>query len=195
MDRAFRIARAERTVTCLIIPKDVQELAISEPAHAHATVHSGLGFSGGAHVDGRIRLGRRTEDRARRAIEVRHRHGVASVDHVEQHPPAAPLAVDRKEDRHVGRPLDAPVGGARRQFHVRDAPVHRVQGIDREVKPALQFFVWPDRATRTAERRATGQRSAERNLEANNGHASVLCGVAAARRFRVTARPKGARRA
>jgi pyruvate dehydrogenase (quinone) len=38
-DRALRIAKSERTVTCLIIPKDVQELpAVSEPAHAHDQV-------------------------------------------------------------------------------------------------------------------------------------------------------------
>jgi pyruvate dehydrogenase (quinone) len=45
VDRAFRIAQAERTVTCVIIPKDVQELDAKEPAHAHDTVHSGVGSS------------------------------------------------------------------------------------------------------------------------------------------------------
>ncbi|MGH9327457.1 MAG: thiamine pyrophosphate-requiring protein [Terriglobia bacterium] len=46
VDRAVRIAKAERTVTCLIIPNDVQELeAVEEPKRAHGTVHSGLGFS------------------------------------------------------------------------------------------------------------------------------------------------------
>ena len=43
VDRAFRIARAERTVTCLILPKDVQELDAAEPAHAHDTVHTAVG--------------------------------------------------------------------------------------------------------------------------------------------------------
>ena len=43
IDRAFRIAQAERTVTCVIVPKDVQELDAAEPAHAHDTVHTGLG--------------------------------------------------------------------------------------------------------------------------------------------------------
>jgi pyruvate dehydrogenase (quinone) len=34
IDRAFRIARAERSVTCVIFPKDVQEMdAIEIPAH------------------------------------------------------------------------------------------------------------------------------------------------------------------
>src|SRR5688500_7460209 len=45
VDRGMRIALAERTVTCIIIPNDVQELPAAEPAHAHGTVHSGLGFS------------------------------------------------------------------------------------------------------------------------------------------------------
>src|SRR4051812_8907562 len=44
VDRAMRIAKAERTVTCVIVPKDVQEMdAVPEPPHTHATVHSGLG--------------------------------------------------------------------------------------------------------------------------------------------------------
>ena len=41
VDRAMRIALAERTVTCIIVPNDVQELqAVEEPPHAHGTVHS-----------------------------------------------------------------------------------------------------------------------------------------------------------
>lgn len=46
VDRAVRIAKAERTVTCIIVPKDVQEeRAVERPEHAHGTVHSGLGHS------------------------------------------------------------------------------------------------------------------------------------------------------
>ncbi|HKO54347.1 MAG TPA: thiamine pyrophosphate-requiring protein [Thermoanaerobaculia bacterium] len=45
IDRAIRIARAERTVTAIIIPNDLQEEEMAEPPHAHATVHSGIGFS------------------------------------------------------------------------------------------------------------------------------------------------------
>ncbi|WP_437600559.1 thiamine pyrophosphate-requiring protein [Sorangium sp. So ce590] len=46
IDRAMRIARAERTVTCVIVPKDVQEMdAVEEPPHTHGTVHTGLGYS------------------------------------------------------------------------------------------------------------------------------------------------------
>jgi pyruvate dehydrogenase (quinone) len=44
IDRSIRIALSERTVTCLIIPKDVQELDAAEPPHAHDTVHSSIGF-------------------------------------------------------------------------------------------------------------------------------------------------------
>ncbi|QJQ95710.1 MULTISPECIES: thiamine pyrophosphate-requiring protein [Halomonadaceae] len=46
VDRAIRIALAERTVTALIIPNDLQsQPAVETPAHAHGTVHSGVGFS------------------------------------------------------------------------------------------------------------------------------------------------------
>jgi pyruvate dehydrogenase (quinone) len=44
VDRAMRIAIVERTVTCIIVPGDVQQLeAVEQPPHAHGTVHSGLG--------------------------------------------------------------------------------------------------------------------------------------------------------
>jgi pyruvate dehydrogenase (quinone) len=43
VDRAVRIALAERTVTCLVVPADVQELPFEEPAHAHATIHTSVG--------------------------------------------------------------------------------------------------------------------------------------------------------
>jgi pyruvate dehydrogenase (quinone) len=45
VDRACRIALAERTVTAVIIPNDVQESpAVEQPPHAHGTVHSGPGY-------------------------------------------------------------------------------------------------------------------------------------------------------
>jgi pyruvate dehydrogenase (quinone) len=44
VDRALRIAVAERTVTCLIFPNDVQTLdAVEQPEHAHGTIHSSAG--------------------------------------------------------------------------------------------------------------------------------------------------------
>ena len=46
VDRALRIALAERTVTAIIIPNDVQEAdAVPQPPHAHGTVHSGPGYT------------------------------------------------------------------------------------------------------------------------------------------------------
>src|SRR4051812_10990274 len=46
VDRAFRIASAYRTVTCVILPNDLQgEDAEPEPPHEHATIHSSVGYS------------------------------------------------------------------------------------------------------------------------------------------------------
>ncbi len=46
VDRAIRIAKAERTVTCIIFPNDLQEMpAVEEPPRQHGTVHSGVGYS------------------------------------------------------------------------------------------------------------------------------------------------------
>ncbi len=44
IDRAVRIAKAERTVTCVILPKDLQEMdAVETPKHEHGIVLSGVG--------------------------------------------------------------------------------------------------------------------------------------------------------
>jgi pyruvate dehydrogenase (quinone) len=46
IDRAFRIAHAERTVTAVIIPNDVQEEdAVEQPPHKHGSVFTGVGYS------------------------------------------------------------------------------------------------------------------------------------------------------
>ncbi len=46
LDRALRTALAERTPTCIIIPKDLQEApAVEAPPHEHDTAHSSAGFS------------------------------------------------------------------------------------------------------------------------------------------------------
>jgi len=46
VDRAVRIALAERTVTAIIVPHDVQDLeAVEEPAHEHGKVVSALGYT------------------------------------------------------------------------------------------------------------------------------------------------------
>ncbi len=51
VDRAFRIAKEERTVTCIIFPNDVQELdAVPKPPREHGTVHTGIGALTRSHV-------------------------------------------------------------------------------------------------------------------------------------------------
>ncbi len=46
VDRAIRIAAAERTVTCIIVPNDVQEMdAVESPPRAHGNVYSGIGYA------------------------------------------------------------------------------------------------------------------------------------------------------
>jgi pyruvate dehydrogenase (quinone) len=46
IDRAMRIAIVERTVTCVIVPGDLQqEKAVKQPPHVHGTVHSSVGVS------------------------------------------------------------------------------------------------------------------------------------------------------
>jgi pyruvate dehydrogenase (quinone) len=44
IDRAMRIAKEQRTVTCVIFPNDVQDLpAVPKPPREHGSVHSGIG--------------------------------------------------------------------------------------------------------------------------------------------------------
>jgi pyruvate dehydrogenase (quinone) len=63
VDRAVRTALVERTVTCLILPNDVQTLdAVETPDHTHYTIHSAAGYS-------QPRVVPRDED-LRRAAEV-----------------------------------------------------------------------------------------------------------------------------
>jgi len=46
IDRAMRIAAAERTVTCVIVPNDVQEMdAVESPPRQHGSVFTGIGYS------------------------------------------------------------------------------------------------------------------------------------------------------
>ena len=62
IDRAVRIALAERTVTCVILPKDLQEEDYEDPPHAHDTIHSGIGYVAPRIVP--------PEDQIRRAAEI-----------------------------------------------------------------------------------------------------------------------------
>ncbi len=44
IDRAYRIAKAERSVTCVIIPNDLQLEPMEQPSREHAMTHSGVGL-------------------------------------------------------------------------------------------------------------------------------------------------------
>ncbi|HWB90291.1 MAG TPA: thiamine pyrophosphate-requiring protein [Puia sp.] len=45
IDRAIRIAKVNRTVTCVILPNDIQEMDYAEPPHLHGTVHTGMSYT------------------------------------------------------------------------------------------------------------------------------------------------------
>jgi pyruvate dehydrogenase (quinone) len=45
IDRAMRVAKSSRSVTCVIFPDDVQESPWEEPPRAHGSVYSSIGFS------------------------------------------------------------------------------------------------------------------------------------------------------
>ncbi len=45
IDTAMRVAKGERDVTCVIIPNDIQELDYEDPARAHGSVFSGVGYT------------------------------------------------------------------------------------------------------------------------------------------------------
>jgi pyruvate dehydrogenase (quinone) len=63
VDRALRIAMDQRTVTCLIVPNDLQEEpAEPDPPRKHGTIHSGIGYARSRSVP--------HEDDLRRAAEI-----------------------------------------------------------------------------------------------------------------------------
>lgn len=45
VDRAVRIAKNQRSVTCIIVPNDIQDVAYEEPPRAHGTIHSDFSYS------------------------------------------------------------------------------------------------------------------------------------------------------
>ena len=46
IDRAMRIAMAERAVTCVIVPNDVQEMdAVPSPPRVHGSIYSSVGYA------------------------------------------------------------------------------------------------------------------------------------------------------
>ena len=62
VDRAIRIALAERAVTCIILPNDVQEEpAVTTPAREHGTALSGIGYRRGRVLPEREDLMRAAE--------------------------------------------------------------------------------------------------------------------------------------
>jgi pyruvate dehydrogenase (quinone) len=50
VDRAVRIAANRRTVTCVILPNDLQELPWIDAPVAHGTTHTGVGYAGPAQL-------------------------------------------------------------------------------------------------------------------------------------------------
>ena len=63
VDRSIRIALAERTVTCIIVPNDLQEVdAVETPPHKHGTIHSSIDYTRPRVVP--------HEDDLRRAVDV-----------------------------------------------------------------------------------------------------------------------------
>jgi pyruvate dehydrogenase (quinone) len=50
IDRAVRIASNRRTVTCVILPNDLQELPYEDPPVAHGATHTGVGYAGPAQL-------------------------------------------------------------------------------------------------------------------------------------------------
>jgi len=50
IDRAVRIAHTKRTVTCVILPNDLQQLAYEDPPLAHGATHTGVGYAGPAKL-------------------------------------------------------------------------------------------------------------------------------------------------
>ncbi|CAA9892786.1 putative Thiamine pyrophosphate-dependent enzyme, carboligase or decarboxylase [Candidatus Methylobacter favarea] len=61
VDRAMRIAQAERNVCCIIIPNDIQEMEAEKPPREHGSVFSGLGYAMPRAVPHAEELGRAAE--------------------------------------------------------------------------------------------------------------------------------------
>ena len=61
IDRAVRIATAERRVTALIVPNDLQEVDYEDPPRKHGTLHSGVGYQDSRVVPYEVDLKRAAE--------------------------------------------------------------------------------------------------------------------------------------
>ncbi|MBA3517345.1 MAG: thiamine pyrophosphate-requiring protein [Rhizobiales bacterium] len=58
IDRAYRIAKAQRQVTCVILPNDLQTQAMEQPSHEHGMTRSGVGIELSPVVPNEAALGR-----------------------------------------------------------------------------------------------------------------------------------------
>ena len=81
VDRAVRTALSERTVTCLIVPNDLQtEDAVDEPPRKHGIVHSGRGYNPPMVVPADADLGRLPrKSRLRRGVRQHKRRWPTAV--------------------------------------------------------------------------------------------------------------------
>ncbi|HEX7688112.1 MAG TPA: thiamine pyrophosphate-requiring protein [Burkholderiaceae bacterium] len=61
VDRAVRVAMAERRVAAIILPNDLQEEKYEDPPRAHGTLHSGVGYAKPVVVPARMDLQRAAE--------------------------------------------------------------------------------------------------------------------------------------
>jgi pyruvate dehydrogenase (quinone) len=57
IDRAVRIAHTKRTVTCVVLPNDLQLLPYEDPPLAHGATHTGVGYAGPAKLPDQALLG------------------------------------------------------------------------------------------------------------------------------------------
>lgn len=61
VDRALRIAEAERTVTCVIVPNDIQDAPMAEPPASHGATWSGVGYRPSRQLPADTDLGQAAE--------------------------------------------------------------------------------------------------------------------------------------
>ena len=71
VDRAVRVAKADRKATALVIPNDLRDMPCEEPPRKHGTIHSGVGYSAPKVVPYEADL--------RRAAEVLNRGGCVAM--------------------------------------------------------------------------------------------------------------------
>ena len=127
VDRAMRIAQAERCVCCIIVPNDIQEMDAEKPARAHGTVHSGIGYHAPRVVPEPAEL-QRAADVLNAGKKVAMLVGADRADHDRPHPPLGgavrPWEAHRPE-RAIARPV---LRATHLVADVDDLPAHRAVG-------------------------------------------------------------------